>query len=144
MQGWFIPSPPLTLAVRPQPFLSRSWRLIVKSMSAAATARRLDNEHERDRLSFGRAAAGIKINFSGETMSEKIITTQNGVYGRLQVTLPMPAKSSMMSWAKKSGMKKAEFLRTALMIGAIQLANDLRAKHPDEGYFEGKDISLRG
>ena len=69
-------------------------------------------------------------------MSEKIIRTQSGIHGRLQVTLPMPAKSSMLSWAKKSGMKKAEFLRVAIMIGAIQLANDLRAKNPDEGYFD--------
>jgi len=68
-------------------------------------------------------------------MSEKIISTQRGLYGRLQVTLPMPAKSSMLAWAKKSGMKKAEFLRVSLMLGAIQLANDLRAKNPDEGYF---------
>ena len=37
----------------------------------------------------------------------------------------MPAKSSMLSWAKKSGMKKAEFLRVALMIGATQLANEI-------------------
>jgi hypothetical protein len=108
-------------------------------MSEAATARRLDNEHERDRLSFGRAAAGGKTSLFGENMNEKIIRAQSGVYGRLQVTLPMPAKSSMMTWAKKSGMKKAEFLRTALMIGAIQLANDLRAKHPDDGYFEQKE-----
>ena len=73
-------------------------------------------------------------------MSEKIITTQSGIYGRLQVTLPMPAKSSMLTWAKKSGRKKAEFLRVALMIGAVQLANDLRAKKLDEGYFENSNI----
>ena len=69
-------------------------------------------------------------------MSEKIITTQRGIYGRLQVTLPIPAKSSMLDWAKKSGMRKAEFLRVALMIGATKLADDLRAKHPEEGYFD--------
>lgn len=74
-------------------------------------------------------------------MSEKSITTQSGIYGRLQVTLPMPAKSSMLSWAKKSGMKKAEFLRVALMIGAAQLANDLHAKNLDEGFFDNSNIS---
>ncbi len=68
-------------------------------------------------------------------MSEKVFETKSGIYGRLQVTLPMLAKSSMLSWAKKSGMKKAEFLRVALMIGAMQLANNLRAKNPNEGYF---------
>ncbi len=72
-------------------------------------------------------------------MSEKIIITQRGVYGRLQVTLPMPAKSSMLAWAKKSGMKKAEFLRVSLMIGAVHLANNLRAKNPNEGYFDTEE-----
>ena len=69
-------------------------------------------------------------------MTEKTIITQRGIYGRLQVTLPMPAKSSMLDWAKKSGMKKAEFLRVALMIGANHLATELSAKHPEEGYFD--------
>jgi hypothetical protein len=108
-------------------------------VSVAAAAKRLDSEYERDRLSFGRSASH-KHNFSGEIMSEKIISTQRGLYGRLQVTLPMPAKSSMLSWAKKSGMKKAEFLRVALMVGAAQLANDLQAKKLDEGYFENSNI----
>ena len=75
-------------------------------------------------------------------MSEKIITTQRGIYGRLQVTLPMPAKSSMLAWAKKSGMKKAEFLRVALMIGANQLATNLSAKDPEESYFEEKKENI--
>jgi hypothetical protein len=69
-------------------------------------------------------------------MSEKIISAQSGIYGRLQVTVPISAKSSMLSWVKKSGMKKAEFLRVALMIGAVQLANELRAKGIDEGFFD--------
>ncbi len=69
-------------------------------------------------------------------MTENIITTKRGVYGRVNVTLPLPAKLSMLGWMKKSGMKKAEFLRTALMIGALQLANELKAKNPNEGYFE--------
>ncbi len=72
-------------------------------------------------------------------MAEKIIRAKSGVYGRLQVTLRMPVKVSMLAWVSRSGMKKSEFLRTALMIGAAQLANDLRAKHIDEGYFEQEE-----
>ena len=69
-------------------------------------------------------------------MTDDIITTKRGVYGRVNVTLPLPAKLSMFAWIKKSGMKKAEFFRMALMIGALQLANDLKAKYPNEGYFD--------
>jgi hypothetical protein len=69
-------------------------------------------------------------------MTEKVITTQSGVYGRVNVTLPLPAKVSMLNWQKKTGMKKARFLRTALMIGALQLTTNLSAKNANEGYFD--------
>jgi hypothetical protein len=75
-------------------------------------------------------------------MSEQIIITKRGNYGRVQVTLPMQVKQSMLDWQKKSGMGKAEFLRVALMIGAAQLANDVQAKRKDEGYFSDGDPSL--
>ena len=74
-------------------------------------------------------------------MSEQIIRTKTGVYGRVNVTLPLPAKVSMLSWQKKTGMNKAQFFRTALMIGALQLANDLQAKEPNSGYFEGEEVN---
>jgi hypothetical protein len=74
-------------------------------------------------------------------MTEPIIKARTGVYGRVNVTLPLPAKVSMLSWVKKSGMKKAQFFRTALMIGALQLANDLNAKEPNEGYFDNTRLS---
>jgi hypothetical protein len=67
-------------------------------------------------------------------MSDQIITTKRGTFGRLQVTLPMSVKSSMASWIRKSGMGKSEFLRVALMIGASKLAEQINAKKPDEGY----------
>jgi hypothetical protein len=41
----------------------------------------------------------------------------------------------MLSWWRKSGMRKAEFFRAALMMGVVQLANNLEAKSPDEGYY---------
>ena len=52
-------------------------------------------------------------------MSEQIINTKTGVYGRVNIALPLPAKLSMLSWQKKTGMNKAQFLRTALMMGAL-------------------------
>ena len=76
-------------------------------------------------------------------MSEEIIVTKRGTFGRVQVTLPMPVKNSMMNWMKRSGMGKAEFLRVALMIGAAQLANNVMAKEPNEGYQMGEEIDLQ-
>jgi len=74
-------------------------------------------------------------------MSQKIIRTKTGVYGRVNVTLPLPAKLSMLEWQKKSGMSKAQYFRASLMIGALKLANDLNAKNADEGYFDEKEES---
>jgi hypothetical protein len=67
-------------------------------------------------------------------MSEQVIITKRGTFGRVQVTLPMSVKNSMITWVKKSGMGKAEFFRVALMIGAFKLAEQVNAKKPDEGY----------
>jgi hypothetical protein len=71
-------------------------------------------------------------------MSEEIITTKRGSFGRVQVTLPMPVKNTMMKWIRNSGLGKAEFLRMALMIGAAETANNLLAKRPEEGYYTDK------
>ncbi len=68
-------------------------------------------------------------------MDEKIITTKRGAFGRVQITLSMPVKNSIMKWVKQSGMGKSEFLRVALMIGAKQLAESIQAKKPDEGFL---------
>ena len=67
-------------------------------------------------------------------MVEQVITTKRGTFGKVQVTLPMSVKSSMVTWMKKSGMGKTEFFRVALMIGASKLAEQVNAKKPDEGY----------
>ena len=74
-------------------------------------------------------------------MNEQIIKRKTGTYGRVNITLPYSAKLSMLSWVKKSGMKKAQFFRTALMIGALQLANNLQAKDPNTGYFDKEDVA---
>jgi hypothetical protein len=58
-------------------------------------------------------------------MDEKLITTKKGIYGRVNVTLPLPMKTSMLAWAKKSGMKKAEFLRLALTTGFLELSKSV-------------------
>jgi len=83
-----------------------------------------------------RTGSRSNLLLDGVTMSEQIIKTNTGVYGRVIVTLPLSAKVSMLSWVKKSGMKKAQFFRTALMISALQLANELQAKESNVGYFE--------
>jgi hypothetical protein len=67
-------------------------------------------------------------------MSEQVIITKRGTFGRVQVTLPMSVKSSITTWIRKSGMGKSEFLRVALMIGASRLAEQVNAKKPEEGY----------
>ena len=64
-------------------------------------------------------------------MSEKIIATRRGIYGRVNVTLPLPIKTAMLAWAKGSGMKKAEFLRLALTTGFLELSKGIVTSTPD-------------
>lgn len=52
---------------------------------------------------------------------EEIIQAKSGTYGRVQVTLLLPVKHEILSWAKQFGINKATFLRISLMIGASQL-----------------------
>ncbi len=56
---------------------------------------------------------------------EEIIQAQSGKYGRVQVTLLLPVKEEILSWAKQLGINKAAFLRIALMIGASQLTKQM-------------------
>jgi len=58
-------------------------------------------------------------------MTEQIIQAKSGNYGRVQVTLLMPVKEEILSWAKQMGVNKAAFLRMALMIGASQLVKQI-------------------
>ena len=53
-------------------------------------------------------------------MEEKVIKTKRGLYGRVNITLPMPVKTSLMDYQKKSGMKKSEFLRFVSTTDNIQ------------------------
>ena len=64
----------------------------------------------------------------------RVIAPKRSYYGRLQVTLPKHIKTTILGWSIRSGMKRAEFLRTSLMIGAAELAERIKAKGPDEGY----------
>jgi hypothetical protein len=50
----------------------------------------------------------------GMSKMEKVISTKRGLYGRLNITLPLPIKNSLLDLQKRSGIKKAEFLRVAL------------------------------
>ena len=58
-------------------------------------------------------------------MDERIITTRRGLYGQVNVTLPLPIKTAMLEWQKTSGMKKAEFLRLALTTGFLELSKGI-------------------
>jgi hypothetical protein len=62
-------------------------------------------------------------------MTDQTIKTSKGIYGRLNITLPLPMKTSMLAWARKSGVKKAEFLRLALTMGFLELSRGIT---PDE------------
>ena len=68
-------------------------------------------------------------------MSEEVIKARTGNYSRVNIVVPVNAKESMMSWMKKSGFKKSQFFRTALMIGSVQLAQQLGIKESTENHF---------
>jgi len=60
-------------------------------------------------------------------MNEQVIKTKRGLYGRVNVTLPLPVKTSLMDFQKKSGLKKAEFLRMALVTGYMTLSKGMES-----------------
>ena len=68
--------------------------------------------------------------------NEQQITTKRGNFGFVRVTIPMTIKDTMLNWCKQSGMTKAEFFRISLMMGVIQLADQVKAKEPNKGYLE--------
>lgn len=68
-------------------------------------------------------------------MTEEIITRKTGSYGRINIVLPITAKQSMLTWIDKSGLKKAQFFRAALMIGSVQLAEQLGIKEKTDDHF---------
>lgn len=57
-------------------------------------------------------------------MLAKIITTRRGVYGRVNITLPLDEKASLLARVKQSGMSKSEYLRKALILGASLLEQE--------------------
>jgi hypothetical protein len=68
--------------------------------------------------------------------NELVITTKRGSFGFVKVTLPLTINDTMLNWCKQSGMSKAEFFRVSLMMGVIQLADQVKAKEPNKGYLE--------
>jgi hypothetical protein len=68
-------------------------------------------------------------------MTEEIIKRKTGTYGRVNIVLPISAKQSMLCWMSKSGLKKAQFFRTALLIGSVQLAENLGIKEETDSHF---------
>jgi hypothetical protein len=107
---------------------------------SGASQSSLDNERERGRLRLGRAVG--RKGKQEVLMSDEIITTKSGVYGRVNVVLPMLVKEQMLSWMQKSSMKKAQFFRTALMIGTVQLAQQLGIKDKTDDHFISKDSAI--
>ena len=77
-------------------------------------------------------------------MSEQVIVTKRGIFGRVQVTIPMNVKNTMMLWCRKSGMGKAEFFRAALMIGVSKLAESVDVKQPGDTYSLNEEIIKTG
>ncbi len=74
-------------------------------------------------------------------MEEKPIITKGGTFGRVQITLPMAVKESMLSWQKLSGMCKAEFLSAALMVGLpYHSSHKFRHGHAVYAIKNAKDI----
>ena len=65
-------------------------------------------------------------------MDEQVITTKRGKFGKLQVTLPLAIKQSIMTSINQSGLRRAEYLRIALMIGSSQLAQGISKHHLSE------------
>jgi hypothetical protein len=63
-------------------------------------------------------------------MEEQVIKTKRGLYGKVNITIPMPIKISLMDLQKKYGMKKAEFLRLAIMTGYLSLSNGIEKNDP--------------
>ena len=72
-------------------------------------------------------------------MSEQVIIQKRNSWGRDQITLPMPVKTTMMKWQRKSGMGKSEFFRMALMFGVVKVADNTLAKTHGEGYYSGSE-----
>ena len=70
-------------------------------------------------------------------MDERIITTKRGIYGRVNVTLPLPIKTALLAWAKQQGMKKAEFLRLALTTGFLVLSKAIETAKADR---QGEEV----
>jgi hypothetical protein len=69
---------------------------------------------------------------------EEIVTTKRGTFGFVRVTIPMTVKETMLNWCRQSGMGKAEFFRVALMMGTVQLADQVKAKSPNKGFLENE------
>lgn len=58
-------------------------------------------------------------------MDEQVITTIRGKYGKLQVTLPLQVKNSILDRIDQSGLRKSEYLRIALILGSSQLTRGI-------------------
>jgi hypothetical protein len=77
-------------------------------------------------------------------MDEMIIKTKRGLYGRVNVTLPLTIKTTMLDLQKRSGMKKAEFLRLALTTGFLELSKGITPSNADQTGNQAQERPLLG
>lgn len=66
-------------------------------------------------------------------MTEKLISTRKGVYGVVNVTLPIQVKTLILERGKKLGYKRAEFLRLALLTGFASISDTINILKSAEG-----------
>jgi len=65
-------------------------------------------------------------------MEEKIIQTKRGLYGRVNITLPISLKNCLYTLHKRTGMKKAEFLRLIIASGMIEVSKRIIENNREE------------
>ncbi|MBN1182209.1 MAG: hypothetical protein JXB49_07970 [Bacteroidales bacterium] len=58
-------------------------------------------------------------------MSEQVITTRRGKFGKFQVTLPIEVKLSILDRIDQSGLRPSEYLRISLILGSSLLAKGI-------------------
>jgi hypothetical protein len=54
---------------------------------------------------------------------------------KILIEIPKPVHDKILQWAGKSNIDVSEYLRLALMMGAMKLAEDVQVKDIGEGYY---------
>lgn len=70
-------------------------------------------------------------------MNENIIKTKKGVYGRVNITLPLTIKNPIMDLQKKLGLRKAEYLRMVMVSGFQKMSDEFEIRNSDQSRIDG-------